>query len=122
MDEKADLNQGQTKTLSDLEKELEEIKGRVKIEYRNKQTTSPIRTTAPDLQVDSKKIETRPTYLEEGQLAQTTKLEQEEKVQDNVSRATQLQSGKSKIIFWIGMILLVLALIIAGVYLALQLR
>ncbi len=104
MDENTIGNQGPSSTLSSLEKELETIKEKAARVYRHKKTQSPMRTMAKNVNFS---VENKPTYLEESQLEETTNLETD---------TLRPKPGSSKIIFWIGLGLLVLAIIIAGAY------
>lgn len=104
MDENTIKNQGQTNTLTSLEKELEALKEKAAREYQHKKTASPMRTKVDSLDYS---IENKPTYLEESQLDKTTNLGTE---------VSNPKPGSSKIIFWAGLGLLVLAIVLAGVY------
>ncbi len=112
MDDSTITNQDPPKTLSSLEKELEAIKNQAIKEYRGKQTQSPIRTSAENVvfsktEENKELTEKRPTYLEQTQLGKTPSLE---------TTAVQPKPGSSRMVFWVGIGLLALAVILAGAY------
>ena len=105
-------NQDPPNTLSSLEKELEAIKNQAIKEYKGKQTQSPIRTSAENVvfsktEENKKLIEKRPTYLEQTQLGKTPSLKK---------TVVQPKPGSSKMVFWVGIGFLVLAVILAATY------
>lgn len=108
MDDNVKNNQGTQNPLSVLEQELEVLKGKAAKEYKNKQTLSPIRTVAEKMAVPADK---KPTYLEETQLGKTLKVE---------TSISAPKPGASKTIFWVGIGLLVFAIVVALAYLLLQ--
>lgn len=124
MDDVTLANQGESLKLRSLEKELEDIKQKAKIEYRRGQTLSPIREGGlrpdifpliydkkseeiekPNLLQKVSAIPAKPTYLEKENLAFTTKLGRKNEIRQRPVK------DKLQAVFWVGIAIMTLSLI-----------